>query len=130
MTKAWVLAVLSAAIASPQTYVKEVVYQVDGAAKYANLTLTNESGGTEQNQVKLPFELRFYAKTGNALYLSAQKAKATKKVMHVLGDEEEIVYDGVAGNVHVSIRAGGSVLQEASSDAPYGVATAKGVVPD
>lgn len=74
-------------------------YEVDGTAKYANLTLTNQSGGTEQNQVRLPFELKFYAKSGQSVYLSAQKAKATKKVLHTLGDQQEVVYDGIAGTV-------------------------------
>lgn len=43
---------------------KEVVYQVDGTAKYANLTLTNKDGDKE-NQVKLPFELKYSGKAAN-----------------------------------------------------------------
>jgi hypothetical protein len=120
----------SASIALPQSGMKEVEYEVDGTAKYANLTLTNRDGGTEQHQVKLPFDLKFYAKTGQLLYLSAQKGRVTKTVLHAYRDEEEVVYDGVAGTVHVLIRAGGAVLQEASSSAPYGIATAKGSLPD
>ena len=119
-----------ATCASPQSGMKEVTYEVDGTAKYANLTLTNQSGGTEQNQVKLPFELKFYAKSGQSVYLSAQKTKATKKVLHTLGDQQEVVYDGIAGTVHVLIRVSGAVVGEASSDAPYGIATAKGVLPE
>jgi len=89
---------------------KEVVYEVDGTAKYVNLTLTNPQGGKEQNQVKLPFELKFYAKGGQFVYLSAQKV--------------------TRGNVHVLIRCSGAVLQEASADAPYGIATAEGKLPE
>ena len=119
-----------AALASPQSSMKEVVYEVDGTAKYANLTLRNKDGGTEQNQVKLPFELKFYAKSGQFLYLSAQKVRATKRVPHASHDEQELVYDGVVGNVHVLVRVSGAVLQEASSHAPYGIATAEGKLPD
>jgi hypothetical protein len=130
MTKALGAILCFATLASPQSGMKEVTYEVDGSAKYANLTLTNQSGGTEQNQVKLPFNLKFYAKGGQSVYLSAQKAKATKKVLHALGDEQELVYDGIAGTVHVLIRVSGAVVGEASSDAPYGIATAKGVLPE
>ncbi len=121
---------LSTALASPESGMKEVVYQVDGTAKYVNLTLTNQDGGREQRQIKLPFELRFYAKGGQFLYLSAQKARITKTTLHVLQDTQDVVDEGIAGNVHVLIKASGAVLQEASSDAPYGVATAEGKLPD
>jgi hypothetical protein len=131
MTKALGLALLSAALASPQSGMKEVVYQVDGTAKYVNLTLTNQDGGKEQRQIKLPFELEFYAKGGQFLYLSAQKARITKPTLHVgVPDTQDVVDEGVAGTVHVVIKASGAVLQEASSDAPYGIATAEGKLPD
>ena len=58
------LALLLAGLAWPQSSLKEVVYEVDGTAKYAALTLTNKDGGREQNTAKLPFELKFYRKTG------------------------------------------------------------------
>ena len=130
MTKALGAMLLVVTLASPQTTVLEVVYQVDGTAKYADLTLTNKSGGKEQQHVKLPFELEFYARGGQFLYLSAQKARVTRMVSHASRNEEEVVYDGVEGRVHVLIRVGGTVLQEASSGAPYGIATAEGKVPD
>ena len=80
MKKALGLFVLTAALASPQSGMREVVYQVDGTASYATLTMTNKDGGKEQNQVKLPFELKFYAKIGQYLYLSAQKVRVTGTV--------------------------------------------------
>lgn len=129
MMKSLGIALFTAALASPQG-MKEVVYQVDGTAKYVNLTLTNKDGGTEQNQVKLPFELKFYARSGQFVYLSAQKAKAIKSVLHAIGDDRDVVYDGIAGTVHVSIKISGAVLQEATSDAPYGIAKAEGKIPD
>jgi hypothetical protein len=39
-----------------------------------------------------------------------------------------VVDDGVEGTVHVIIRVGGKVLQEAEASAPYGIATASGKV--
>jgi hypothetical protein len=131
MTKALGIFLLVAALASSESGVKEVVYAVDGTAKYANLTMTNQGGGKEQNQVKLPYELKFFAKSGQFLYLSAQKVKVVEAGLHAFNDTPtEVVYDGVAGKVHVLIRVSGTVLEEASSDAPYGIATAEGKLPD
>lgn len=128
MTKALGLFLFLAALASPQSYTKEIVYEVDGTANYANLTLTNKDGGTEQIQVKLPFDLKFYAKIGQFLYLSAQKVRVVKPGLHAFDDQQDVVSDGIRGKVHVLIRCSGAVLQEASADAPYGIATAKGKV--
>jgi hypothetical protein len=114
----------------PASGTREVVYQVDGTAKYATLTMTNKDGGKEQNQVALPFGLKFYARIGQYLYLSAQKARVTGKVHTSTGDQLMVVYDGISGNVHVLIKCSGAVLQEASADAPYGIATAEGKLPD
>jgi hypothetical protein len=87
-------------------------------------------GQVRESQVKLPFELKFYAKVGQYLYLSAQKVRVVKPGLHVLDDQEDVVYDGIAGKVHVLIRCSGAVLQEASADVPYGIATAEGKLPD
>jgi hypothetical protein len=40
---------LVAGLASAQSGMREVVYQVDGTASYAMLTMTNKDGGKEQN---------------------------------------------------------------------------------
>ena len=127
-TKALVVFLLAAMLASPQSGMKEVSYEVDGTAKYANLTLTNKDGGKEQSQVELPFELKFYAKGGQFVFLSAQKVRVTKKVFGTT--RAEVIDDGIAGKVHVLVRVNGTVLQEASSDTPYGIATAEGKLPD
>jgi hypothetical protein len=124
------LLILFAVLAWPQSGLREVKYEVDGTAKYAVLTLTNEKGGKEQNRVKLPFELHFYAKPGSFLYLSAQKTHVVETTRYAVNDREEILDDGVSGTVHVLIRVGGILLQEATSSAPYGIATADGKVPD
>jgi hypothetical protein len=128
--KALSVFLFSASLASPQSGMREVVYQVDGSASYATITMTNKDGGKEQNQVKLPFELRFYARIGQYLYLSAQKVRVTGKVHTSTGDHEVVTSDGITGNVHALIRCSGAVLQEASADAPYGIATAEGKLPD
>ena len=130
MAKALAVLLFVVALASPQSSMKEVVYQVDGTSKYVNLTLRNKDGGTEQNQVKLPFELKFFAKGGQFVYLSAQKAKINKRVLHPIADQMEVVDDGVTGTVHVLIKVAGAVLQEASSDVPFGIATAEGKLPE
>jgi hypothetical protein len=140
MPKALAVFFFVAALASPQSNMKEVVYEVDGTARYVNLTLTNKDGGKEQHRIELlassygngsgPFKLKFYAKGGQSLYLSAQKVMVTTTVVRQNRTEQQVIYDGVAGSVHVLIRVNGSVLQEASSDAPYGIATAEGKLPD
>ncbi|HWY48860.1 MAG TPA: hypothetical protein VNX70_15840 [Bryobacteraceae bacterium] len=110
----------------PSQSAKEVTYKVDGTAAYATLTTINQNGGTEQNQVKLPFALKFYARGGQSVYLSAQKTR----VATTYRGRESVIYDGVSGSVHVLIRVTGAVLQEATSNAPYGIATAKGTLPE
>jgi hypothetical protein len=121
--KAFRLLILSAGLAWPQNPgVREVKYEVDGTAGYATLTTTNAQGGKEQHLVLLPFETHFYASPGSFLYLSAQKTR--------VANHGTIVANGASGTVHVLIRVGGKVLQEASSSAPFGIATADGKVPD
>jgi hypothetical protein len=111
-------------------YMMEIKYEVDGTIHYANLTQKNKDGATEQKQEKLPYELTFYAQPGATLYLSAQKARITKSEDGMITTRTTVVDDGVEGSVHVLIRAGGKVLQEATATAPYGIATASGLVPD
>lgn len=107
------------------SYVREVKFEVDGSAKYVTLTATSKNGGTEQNVVQLPYILTFYAKPGTTLYLSAQKTRVVRDT--IFGPQ--VAADG-SGTVHVLIRAGGAVVQEAESSAPFGIATASGKVPD
>jgi hypothetical protein len=120
MAKALGVLLFMAALGLPQS-AKEVTYEVDGTATYATLTTINQNGGTEQNQVKLPFAVTFYARGGQPVYLSAQKTR----VATTYRGREFVTYDGVTGTVHVLIRVTGAVLQEATSSAPYRIATAK-----
>ena len=119
------IAVVAPLLLSAQSAVREVKSEVDGSEKYVQLTCNGKGQGAEQNEVKLPYAQTFYAKPGAHLYLSAQKTVVVRDT--IFGRER--VADG-SGTVHVLIRVTGSVLQEAESSAPYGVATASGIVPD
>ena len=108
---------------------REVEYEITGTIHYANLTRKNADGASEQRQEKLPYSDKFYAAPGTSLYLSVQKARITK-TEDGFARRTVLVDDGVEGTVHVLIRVGGKILQEAEASAPYGIATASGVVPE
>ena len=76
----------------------------------AELTYQNESGGTEQRAVALPWTLEFNARHGAFLYLSAQK-------------QQEY------GTIHAAVYVDAQPLQEAYADAAYGIASASGTAP-
>jgi hypothetical protein len=99
-------------------------YEVDGTAGYANVSWNNGKGGTEQKQVKLPFEEESSGPVGMLAYVSAQKAKVTR----VEGLATEIVADGVHGTVTVKVRVNYRVVGEAESDSPFGIAKASSKV--
>jgi hypothetical protein len=105
-----------------------VKYEVDGTAKYADITWNNGKGGTEQRQVKLPYEEEFSAPVGMLAYLSAQKAKVTRVEHMPTRDLVEILADGVEGTVTVKVKINYRVIGEAESDAPFGVVKASGKV--
>ncbi len=118
------------AIAPGAPFTAEVRYEVTGTVHAANLTKKNKEGGSEQLQIDIPYTDTFYAAPGTNLYLSAQKARITKQDGGIITPRYILIDDGVAGTVHVLIRVGGKVLQEAEATAPYGIATASGVVPE
>jgi hypothetical protein len=107
--------------------VRHVDYDVDGTAKYANLTFRNENGGMDQKQVQLPFHVESYVRGGSLVPLSAQKVRVTRPDSLRLRSAKELA-NGRDGVVHVAIRVNAIVLQEASADAPFGIATARGRV--
>lgn len=86
-----------------------VTYIVAGSGP-ASLTYHNASGGTEQQDVKLPWSLEFNAPPGSFVYLSAQKK-----------EEYGVIFAQVFVNA-VSI-------QKAESNSPYGIASVSGSVP-
>ena len=86
-----------------------VSYMVSGDGT-ASLTFRNESGGTEQKTVQLPWELAFVAKRHAFLYIAAQKKQAE-------------------GVIHAEIYVDGNRIQEAESNTAYGIASASGRIP-
>lgn len=104
---------------------RTVKYEIDGTAGYVNLTWTNGKGGTEQKQIKLPYEDEFFGPVGMLAYVSAQKAKITKTTPF-LGTE--ILSDGVHGTVTVKVKVNYRIIGEAESDAPFGIAKASAKV--
>lgn len=52
--------------------VREVRYEVSGDARFADFTISNESGNTEQGDYALPFTMKFNTEPGQHLYVSAQ----------------------------------------------------------
>jgi hypothetical protein len=88
----------------------------------ASLTYRNETGGTEQSSVVVPWELKMKCPRGSFLYISAQK-----------GEEPwDHVPKGVKlwhnKAIHVAVYVDGHILQQAESTAAYGVASASGQV--
>jgi hypothetical protein len=109
----------------------EVKYVVDaGQPEYtliypskATLTYRNETGGTEQTSVVVPWELKMKCPRGSFLYISAQKGQ----------EPWDHVPRGVKlwhnKAIHVAVYVDGHILQQAESTAAYGVASASGQVP-
>lgn len=89
---------------------QRATYLVNGSASSASLTYRNESGGTEQRTVPLPWTLEMHVGPGHFLYVSAQK-------------------QGPYGAIRAAIYVEGQVLQEAESSSEYGIASASGSVP-
>ena len=86
---------------------KKIVYTVEGTAGSASLTYQNESGGTNQKTVSLPWRYGFEAKSGTFLYLSAQKqSEYGTLVTKILVDGEEV--------------------QSADTNSDYGIASVNG----
>jgi hypothetical protein len=84
-----------------------VVYRVTGTTRAASLTIQNANGGTEQRDIGVPWDTSFNAGGGQFLYLSAQNK-----------------WD--AGVVRCDILLDGHVVQSATADAAYGIASCSG----
>lgn len=120
------LLVLLAFSPAPSLEGRLVEYDADGTAKYVNLTWNTGSGATEQRQIKLPFHESFVAPVGATAYISAQKVKVLSSPR--LDGSTEVLSDGVAGTVHVTLHLNAQLAGEATSDAPFGIAKASGKV--
>lgn len=97
-----------AATAAPQTF--SVVYSVIGTdTDAASLTIRNETGGTEQMDVRLPWSKRFDAESGQFVYLSAQN-------------------ENDSGSIKCEILVNDARIQTAESDGAYAIASCSGSV--
>jgi hypothetical protein len=114
--------ILLSASSSRPFEMRMVEYDVDGTAKYANVTFTNGSGSTEQKQVKFPHHDSFPAAVGVLAYVEAQKVKVTAVDKTDILERLKVLADGASGTVHVVIHINSQVRGEATSDAPFGIA--------
>lgn len=105
---------------------RQTELRVDGSVKFASLTLTTESGDTEQQLVPIPFSKTFFPKEGWIVGLLAQKALVTRPdpLSPSVSPTLQVMDDGRRGSLHVAIRVNGSVLGEAETSEPFGVASA------
>jgi len=104
-----VVSVVSSIFRPHQVESHSATYVVTGTASTASLTYTNASGGTEQNEVSLPWKHEMKVGTGRFLYISAQNKSDY-------------------GTVKVELYVDDGLVQSASSDAQYGIASANGRV--
>jgi len=110
----------------------EVRYEVDaGEPEYTiifpskvNLTYHNESGGTEQTTVSIPWKLRMMCVSGSFLYISAQKGEEPWD--HVPTQGNSVLWHNRA--IRAAIYVDGHLLQQAQSTAAYGIAASSGEV--
>lgn len=84
-----------------------VTYSVTGSAEEASVTYENESGGTSQKRVRIPWTETFSAAPGKRLYLSAQNQHR-------------------AGTIEVKLQLDGKTVQDASSNEEFGIAKVSG----
>ena len=85
-----------------------VIYRVNGFASKASLTYET-ADGTEQRTVNIPWEMKFTAKRGQFVYLSAQN-------------------ETDRGSVTAEIIIDGSSWKTATSTSEYGIANVSGSV--
>ena len=103
--------------------------EVTGSAKFALLTLTSETGDTEQQRVPLPFSKTFFPREGWIVGLSAQKIRVTRPDPLSIHDATEVLDDGKRGSIHAAIRVNGVILGESESSEPFGIASATVRIP-
>jgi hypothetical protein len=107
----WLLAQLGSTSSStpnysaPTTY--RVTYKVTGTASRASLTYENEQGGTEQTEIRIPWQESMTVKRGAFLYLSAQN-------------------EGESGSVTCEIWVDNVKWKESTSSGAYVIASCSG----
>lgn len=73
----------------------KVTYRVDGNGP-ASITYSNATGGTEQQEVRLPWTQTFEAQSGQFLYLSAQDMAGGALVTSSISVNGLVVKDAVS----------------------------------
>ena len=108
----WLLAQLGSTSSSTPNYSEpttfRVTYRVTGNASRASLTYENEQGGTEQIEVRIPWNESMTVKRGAFLYLSAQN-------------------EGERGSVTCEIWVDNVKWKESTSSGAYVIATCNGL---
>lgn len=88
-----------------------VTYNVTGTAHRASLTLENDTGGTDQFTVNVPWREQYSRFTRNDfVYVSAQN-------------------EGTSGTLICEIRVNGILEYSGSATGQYAICTASGIVP-
>jgi hypothetical protein len=104
----FLLAIIGSVMPNPSVISHHVTYQLTGSGGAASITIKNESGGTEQHSVPVPWTKEFDAPVGRFLYLSAQNKG-----------------DGLlAATIYVDAKA----IQHAETTERYGIASVSGTV--
>jgi hypothetical protein len=85
-----------------------ITYQLTGSGGPASITIKNESGGTEQHTVPVPWTMEFDAPFGRFLYLSAQNRGG--------------------GFLEATIYVDAKAIQHAETTERYGIASVSGTV--
>lgn len=94
--------------AAPTTHT--VRYYVGGTAQTADITIENETGGTEQKTIDIPWDTTFSAERGQFVYVSAQS-----------NDDAERL-------VNCKIEVDGEILESAESRGRFVIASCSGSV--
>lgn len=84
-----------------------VEYVVEGSARSASLTYSNEQGGTEQHEVSLPWRKLVVMRKRGFAYISAQNKSDS-------------------GDIKVEVHLNGVPVKASQSSASYGIASASG----
>lgn len=87
-----------------------VRYRVGGTASKADITIENESGGTEQKTVNVPWSETFEAERGQFVYVSAQSQ------------------DDASRKINCEITVNGETLETAESSGRFVIASCSGSV--
>lgn len=90
---------------SPSTH--SITYHVDGSTSKASLTYNNAQGGSQQEEVSIPWKKTFSVKRGDFLYISAQNKEAY-------------------GNIEVKILVDGKQFKSSEASGGYTIASANG----